>query len=101
MSPECVLSVPIKNGASRVSGVVELVNKEPGMSPYFSTDDEFIVKTFAAVTSLLALSVNLDLSVVSEQSETQNAAFAASAAIANEIDLNGNFVSNLLTRVSK
>jgi adenylate cyclase len=88
VSPECILSIPILNGPSRVIGMIEAINKDGNASPYFTMDDESLMQTFSSVCSLISTARNVDVSVVTEDSDNPNAAFAASASLANETDLN-------------
>jgi hypothetical protein len=68
--------------------MIEAVNKDIGMSPYFTKDDEYLMQTFSSICSLVSTARSVDVSVVTDDADNPNAAFAASASLANETDLN-------------
>ncbi|TPX54411.1 hypothetical protein CcCBS67573_g09575 [Chytriomyces confervae] len=51
---ECVLSVPVKTGAGKVVGMIEVMNKANAAdSPYFNAEDEYMAKCLGSVWTLM------------------------------------------------
>jgi adenylate cyclase len=60
---ECICAAPIlADGSNRVVGFIEIINKKEG-HPYFSAEDEFVIKCFASLVTLLSRSLHLGGSV--------------------------------------
>ncbi|KAI8852671.1 hypothetical protein BC829DRAFT_424823 [Chytridium lagenaria] len=51
---ECIMMAPVFTENFRVSGVIEIVNKaQAGAAPYFTAEDEFVLKALSSVWTLL------------------------------------------------
>lgn len=55
---ECILSVPIKRDNSTVVGILEVVNKTCS-PPYFSSEDESLLKAISCICTLLLLNADI------------------------------------------
>ncbi|KAJ3173290.1 hypothetical protein HK101_011077 [Irineochytrium annulatum] len=51
---DCLLSAPVVSEMSKVNGIIEVVNKGlPGAPPYFSAEDEFVLRSLSSMWTLL------------------------------------------------
>ncbi|KAJ3224049.1 hypothetical protein HK099_000327 [Clydaea vesicula] len=98
---ECVLSVPIRQGASRVVGILEVINKTCG-APYFNTEDEFIIKTYSSLCTLISMNsaINGQETTAGVNRNEGNAdVFSTTASLmTSEMDLNG-LVAEMMKKV--
>ncbi|KAH9265339.1 hypothetical protein BASA83_011151 [Batrachochytrium salamandrivorans] len=60
---DCVLSAPVFGDGMKVSGIIEVINKQSG-NPFFNVEDEFMIKALASLGTLLFNQTNVKLSAI-------------------------------------
>ncbi|KAJ3309655.1 hypothetical protein HDV04_005842 [Boothiomyces sp. JEL0838] len=58
LDPDCVISAPFFGDGMKVTGLIELINKNSG-NPFFNAEDEFLVQSLASLTTILFNQINV------------------------------------------
>ncbi|KAJ3156801.1 hypothetical protein HDU86_003567 [Geranomyces michiganensis] len=105
IDPECILSVPLVHHAGRVVAVLELINKRTqGATPFFNDQDEFVIKTIAALwSSMLAPLLISDQAVSSAGGHATadlRAIIDTASVMSGELDL-GDLITTIMSTVQE
>lgn len=84
---DCILSTPIFGDGMRVCGVIEVINKAEG-NPFFTAEDEFVVKGIASMGTLLFNHANVKQSALKKTDDIKMFLNTASM-MSNELDMGG------------
>ena len=89
---DCLLSTPIFGDGMRVSGIIEIINKKSG-NPYFTAEDEFVLKAIASMGTLLFNHANVKQSALKKTDDIKVFLNTASMMSSAELDMGGKFRS--------
>ena len=99
LDPVCILSAPIMLDTSKVTNIIEFVNKStPGANPYFTAEDEFLIKGLSSMWTIL-----LNQSLVRQQalrkSDDIRVLLNTASLMSSELDLGGK-KNNMVVKVN-
>lgn len=84
---DCILSTPIFGDGMRICGIIEVINKREG-NPFFTAEDEFVVKAIASMGTLLFNHANVKQSALKKTDDIKMFLNTASM-MSSELDMGG------------
>ena len=87
---DCILSSPIFGDGMRICGILEIINKRSG-NPFFTGEDDFVVKAIASMGTLLFNHSNVKQSALKKTDDIKIFLNTASM-MSNELDMGGTFI---------
>lgn len=83
---DCIMSTPIFGDGMRVSGIIEIINKRSG-NPFFSAEDEFMLKSIASMGTLMFNHANIKQSAMKKTDDIKVFLNTASMMSSAELDM--------------